>query len=149
MDRPSWPRAPCSRWSRSRRRCFPPGAPRRSLRRRRCGCSERHKPLVLGLSAAGATAAALLEKDGRQEAAETMVATSAVAALADHALKAPFRRRRPPESWFTRGSDASFPSGHSMAACAVPTVLAYTLARERLLPTPAAIAVASVPPFAV
>src|SRR5207253_3118951 len=53
MDRPSWPRAPCSR---SRRRCFPPGAPRRSLRRRRCGCSERHKPLVLGLSSAGENA---------------------------------------------------------------------------------------------
>jgi membrane-associated phospholipid phosphatase len=134
VDRRSW-----------RKRWF--GRTSRRSRRRVERVSRVLSPLAFG--AAGGAAAALLYEDGRHEAAEAMLATAALGALGDHVLKAPFRRRRPPESWFGNGWDSSFPSGHSMAACAVPAVLGYTLFRERMVPPAGGVAMAVIPPVIV
>lgn len=119
-------------------------------RRSRRGVGEVSRALSpLSFAIAGGLAAAWLERDRRREAAEAILGTALLATLADPVLKAPFRRRRPPEMWLAKGSDSSFPSGHSMAACAVPAVLGYTLARERLIPPAGGTALAVAPPLVV
>ena len=119
-------------------------------RRSRRGVGEVSRALSpLSFAIAGWLAAAWLERDRRREAAEAILGTALLATLADPVLKAPFRRRRPPEMWLAKGSDSSFPSGHSMAACAVPAVLGYTLARERLIPPAGGTALAVAPPLVV
>jgi len=132
-------------WRSWRKRWF--GRTSRHSRRRVERVSRALSPLAFG--AAGGVAAALLFEGTRHEAAEATLAAAALGALGDHVLKAPFRRRRPPESWFAKGSDSSFPSGHSMAACAVPVILGYTLSRERLVPSAGGVAIAVVPPVIV
>ncbi len=104
-------------------------------------------PLTFGL--AGSVVGLLLRATKRREASDSVLASSALASLADPALKAPFRRRRPPEMWLSKSSDSSFPSGHSMSACAVPAILSYVLARERLISPAGAIALATIPPLGV
>ena len=119
-------------------------------RRSRRGVGEVSRALSpLSFAIAGGLAATWLERDRRREAAEAILGTALLATLADPVLKAPFRRRRPPEMWLAKGSDSSFPSGHSMAACAVPAVLGYTLARERLIPPAGGTALAVAPPLVV
>ncbi len=104
-------------------------------------------PLTFGV--AGSIVALLLRAKRRREASDSVLASAALASLADPGLKAPFRRRRPPEMWLAKGSDSSFPSGHSMSACAVPTIVAYVLARERLISPSTGVALATIPALGV
>jgi len=104
-------------------------------------------PLTFGV--AGSIVALLLRAKRRREASDSILASAALASLADPGLKAPFRRRRPPEMWLAKGSDSSFPSGHSMSACAVPTIVAYVLARERLISPATGVALATIPALGV
>ncbi|PYQ38952.1 MAG: hypothetical protein DMF77_22910 [Acidobacteria bacterium] len=117
--------------------------PRRTVER----ISGALSPLTFGF--AGSVVALLLRAKRRREASDSVLASSALASLADPALKASFRRRRPPEMWLSRSSDSSFPSGHSMSACAVPAILSYVLARERLISPAGAMALATIPPLGV
>ena len=124
-------------------------AGRRSRRSKRTveRISEALSPLTFGF--AGAVLALLLRAEKRREASDSVLASAALASLADPALKAPFRRRRPPEMWLAKSSRSSFPSGHSMSACAVPLTVAYVLARERLISPATAMALATIPPLGV
>jgi undecaprenyl-diphosphatase len=97
----------------------------------------------------GGATALLLQPRKRRKASQSVAAAVLGALLADHGLKAPFRRRRPPAAWFAHGSDSSFPSGHSMAAAAVPATVGYVLSREGLITAGGGTSLALVPPLAV
>jgi membrane-associated phospholipid phosphatase len=125
--------------------------------RRRAGNSDTTRAasvLTRVLSPAGfgviaAVIAAWLRREGRHDASGAVVGSGALSLLSEEALKLLLPRRRPPQSWFVRSSDLSYPSGHTVSATAVSDVLAYVLVREKLISGEAALAIAVAPPLIV
>jgi undecaprenyl-diphosphatase len=81
--------------------------------------------------------------------AAAVVMAPAVASGLFVALKRRFRRPRPAGAAGTRHVTHSFPSGHATTAAAVFGTLGHVLAREEMMPRPAALALAVAPPLVI
>lgn len=103
---------------------------------------------VVLLGAALVVAAWLWHRSGRRTAA-VIVTAPAVSTGLFAAVKALFERPRPAGAAQMHISTYSFPSGHATVSAAVLVTLAYVLAREKILPRPAAIALALIGPLVV
>lgn len=103
---------------------------------------------VVLLGVALVIAAWLWHRSGRRTAA-VIVTAPAVSTGLFVGVKAIFARPRPAGAGLMRITTSSFPSGHATVSAAVMVTLAYVLAREKILPRSAAIALAIIGPLIV
>lgn len=95
----------------------------------------------------GMAAAVLLLVLGRRRAAVAMAAAPWLALAAYSGIRRILPRARPPGVAGYHEAASSFPSAHSTTSAAVCCALAYLVWREHLVPGPAALAIAILPPL--
>lgn len=98
---------------------------------------------------AGILLAIWLWSRGRRGAMLAVAVSPFLAMLTYSGVRHVVTRNRPPSAAGLREATSSFPSAHSTTATAVCCTAAYILWREQMLSTPAAIALAIVPPVIV
>lgn len=98
---------------------------------------------------AGIVLAIWLWTRGRRRAAFAVAVSPFLTMLTYSGVRRVITRDRPPSAAGLREATSSFPSAHSTTATAVCCTVAYILWRERMLPTPVAVALAIVPPFII
>jgi undecaprenyl-diphosphatase len=86
---------------------------------------------------------------GRRRAALAVAASPLLAMMTYSGVRRVVARDRPPSAAGLREATSSFPSAHSTTATAVCCTVAYILWREKLLSTPAAIALGIFPPVII